>query len=217
MGAAARIQARPLLGGLSLRALSLSAPLARSNKVPEEPAGAPHDAPPADALLERAALGAASAGPAAASSDPPKLHPNYGRLPMPDPLPARVEGKRVVVGTDFLKTLAKGGFIVDKSLACKALLESPNEAMRICLPRRFGKSFNLSVITQFFNPITTHDCVPGAGARDFTAAYTRRRQPFSGSLLQERHPAFFDEHFAAIPVIHLNFKSTGFLKTIRGV
>ncbi|KAJ2781940.1 hypothetical protein H4R18_002581 [Coemansia javaensis] len=101
-----------------------------------------------------------------------------------------------------------GGFVVDKTLACKALLEESSNAVRISLPRRFGKSFNLSVIAQFFNPITTlDDCTAGVEPPDFAAAYRRRREMFSGSLLQEMHSDFFDRHFAAIPVIHLNFKA----------
>ncbi|KAJ2785792.1 hypothetical protein H4R18_000338 [Coemansia javaensis] len=36
------------------------------------------------------------------------------------------------------------GLVVDKSLICWALVNAGHKAIRICLPRRFGKTFNLS-------------------------------------------------------------------------
>ncbi|KAJ2774851.1 hypothetical protein IWQ56_000392 [Coemansia nantahalensis] len=114
-----------------------------------------------------------------------------------------------MAGSTFLKTLADDGFIVDKSLTCKALLETPEDAVRICLPRRFGKSFNLSVIEQFFNPVTVHECRDGTGKPDFDAARDDRRQLFRRSLLGKRYPEFVTSHFASIPVIQIDFKDSG--------
>ncbi|KAJ1732079.1 hypothetical protein LPJ61_002218 [Coemansia biformis] len=100
-----------------------------------------------------------------------------------------------------------GGFVVDKSLLCKAFLESHCTAPRVCLPRRFGKSFNLSVLERFFNVVTVHDC-PDIGAEnpDLDEARRRRERLFAGSLLKQNHPEFFDKHFARYPVIRIDFK-----------
>ncbi|KAJ2774042.1 hypothetical protein IWQ57_001008 [Coemansia nantahalensis] len=125
-----------------------------------------------------------------------------------DPLPptARVAGKRVAIGGDFLETSNKGGFIVDKTLTCKALLESPDRVVRICLPWGFGKSFNLSVIAQFFNTVTAKDCLSDTENPDLNAALERRRKLFCGSLLEQHHPEFVERHFATIPAIQIDFK-----------
>ncbi|KAJ2800219.1 hypothetical protein H4R21_003263, partial [Coemansia helicoidea] len=114
----------------------------------------------------------------------------------------------MAIGEDFLETSNRGGFIVDKTLTCKALLESPDKAVRICLPRRFGKTFNLSVIAQFFNPVTVHDCLGGAGESHFKEAHGRRRTLFCGSLLEKRYPEFVEENFAKTPVIQIDFKNS---------
>ncbi|KAJ2799778.1 hypothetical protein H4R21_003433 [Coemansia helicoidea] len=114
-----------------------------------------------------------------------------------------------MAGATLLDTLAGKGFIVDKTLTCKALLEIPSSAVRICLPRRFGKSFNLSVIEQFFNPATVNDCLDHAGEPDLNAARDRRRQLFRGSILEEKHPDFVEEQFSKTPVVQFNFKGSG--------
>ncbi|KAJ2795502.1 hypothetical protein H4R21_005082, partial [Coemansia helicoidea] len=98
------------------------------------------------------------------------------------------------------------GFIVDKTLVCKLLLEAPADAVRICLPRRFGKSFNLSVIEQFFNPVTANECRSGTEKSHFDAARDKRRKLFCESLLEQQHQEFVKKHFASIPVIHIDFK-----------
>ncbi|KAJ2748742.1 hypothetical protein IWQ56_007383, partial [Coemansia nantahalensis] len=167
-------QPHPSLAGLSLRALSLSAPAAHSEKVP--------------------------------GTDEPQ--PGHNSSGQPAPPQTRVVGKRMAIGEDFLETSNRGGFIVDKTLTCKALLESPDKAVRICLPRRFGKTFNLSVIAQFFNPVTVHDCLGGAGESHFKEAHGRRRTLFCGSLLEKRYPEFVEENFAKTPVIQIDFKNS---------
>ncbi|KAJ2801719.1 hypothetical protein H4R21_002692, partial [Coemansia helicoidea] len=118
----------------------------------------------------------------------------------------RVVGKRITIGSTFLGTFQLDGIIVDKTLVCKALLESPDKAVRICLPRRFGKTFNLSIIEQFFNLVTVNDCLGHPGEPDLDAARDRRRQLFCGSLLEQHNPEFVEKHFASIPVIHITFR-----------
>ncbi|KAJ2712883.1 hypothetical protein H4R19_002528 [Coemansia spiralis] len=173
------IQAHPSLRALSLRALSLSAPAAHSEKVP-------------DGVEQQPAAGTEK------SSKPQ----------MPYPPPAQVVGTNVVVGDDFLKTAAQDGFIVDKSLICKAFLHKRDRISRICLPRGFGKSFNLAVIAGFFNPATVHDCKGGTGIPYIEAAREQRRRLFSGSLLEQYHPDFVEKYFGKIPVVQINFKAS---------
>ncbi|KAJ2709943.1 hypothetical protein H4R19_003993, partial [Coemansia spiralis] len=178
IGAAATVQAHLLLSGLSLRALSLSAPAAHSEKAPS------------------------------GEKPEPKLPPRFRKRQMLAPLPAQVTGNDIIVGSNFLKTISKGGFIVDKSLICKVLLESPDEVTRICLPRRFGKSFSLDVIAQFFNPAisaTVHDCRHDEEQPLFDVGREQRRQLFDGSLLGQRHPDFVEKYFGRIPVIQIDF------------
>ncbi|KAJ2778511.1 hypothetical protein H4R18_004557 [Coemansia javaensis] len=99
------------------------------------------------------------------------------------------------------------GLIVDKSLICWALVNAGHKAIRICLPRRFGKTFNLSVIECFFNVATRHDATRHPGEPSIDAACGRRRELFRGSLLEQEHPGFVDRHFAKHPVIKINFKA----------
>ncbi|KAJ1718091.1 hypothetical protein LPJ61_006868, partial [Coemansia biformis] len=72
--------------------------------------------------------------------------------------PTKVTGQRFKAGGGFLEISDGGGFIVDKSLLCKAFLECEDDVVRVCLPRRFGKSFNLGVLAAFFNVVTVNDC-----------------------------------------------------------
>ncbi|KAJ2801517.1 hypothetical protein H4R21_002770 [Coemansia helicoidea] len=113
----------------------------------------------------------------------------------------------MVIGDDFLWASRQDGIIVDKTLVCKALLESPDKAVRICLPRCFGKTFNLSIIAQFFNPVTVNYRFGDTGKPDLDVARKQRRQLFCGSLLEQHHPDFVEKHFASTPVIHIDFKA----------
>ncbi|KAJ2771920.1 hypothetical protein IWQ56_001594 [Coemansia nantahalensis] len=176
-GAPTGIQPHLSLAGLSLRALSDSAPAARPEKAPE--------------------------------SGEPQPQPEHDSDKLPAPLPARVVGERVHGGDDVLCVFRRNGIIVDKTLVCKELLETPADAVRICLPRRFGKSFNLSVIEHFFNLVTVNDCLGHPGEPGLDAARDRRRQLFRGSLFEQFHPDFVEKHFASVPVIKINFACSG--------
>ncbi|KAJ2709421.1 hypothetical protein H4R19_004258, partial [Coemansia spiralis] len=179
IGASATVQVHPPLYELSLRTLTLCTPAAHSEKAPS------------GGELE------------------PELPPKPCKRMARAPLPAQVVGNDIIVGSDFLSTLAGGGFIVDKSLICKVLLAKLGSALRICLPRRFGKSFNLAVIAQFFNPVTVHDWKGYAGKPDFDAARERRRQLFTNSFLGQHHADFVEKYFGKIPVIQIDFAGAG--------
>ncbi|KAJ2641211.1 hypothetical protein IW137_003167, partial [Coemansia sp. RSA 1287] len=78
--------------------------------------------------------------------------------------------------------------------------------MRVCLPSHFGKTFNLSVIEEFFNVVTCQDAEPVNGSIDKAAGRANRMKLFKDSLLREENPEFFEEHFCKIPVIRINMK-----------
>ncbi|KAJ1718677.1 hypothetical protein LPJ61_006518 [Coemansia biformis] len=107
----------------------------------------------------------------------------------------------------FLETSDGGGFLVDKSLLCKAFLECGSYVVRVSLPPRFGKSFNLSVLEQFFDVVTVNDCPQRTEEPNLDAARELRERRFANSLLKQRHPEFFKAHFARYPVIRIDFQA----------
>ncbi|KAJ1719412.1 hypothetical protein LPJ61_006311 [Coemansia biformis] len=123
-------------------------------------------------------------------------------------LPTKVTGQRFKVGGGFLGISDGGGFIVDKSLLCKAFLEGKEDVVRVCLPRRFGKSFNLGVLAEFFNVVTVNDCPPDTDEPTLDLTRELRERRFADSLLKQNHPEFFMTHFARYPVIRIDFKAS---------
>ncbi|KAJ2277953.1 hypothetical protein EV176_001940, partial [Coemansia sp. RSA 451] len=121
--------------------------------------------------------------------------------------PVKVHGTIINVSGDFGRVARQGGIVLDKSLLCKALFDTP-APIRVCLPRRFGKTFNLSVIEEFFNVITCQDAEPVNGSIDKAAGRANRMELFKDSLLRGEHPEFFEEHFCKTPVIRINMKDT---------
>ncbi|KAJ1718346.1 hypothetical protein LPJ61_006680, partial [Coemansia biformis] len=122
-------------------------------------------------------------------------------------LPAKATGRGFIEG-GFLETSEGGGFRVDKSLLCRVFLECESYVVRVSLPPRFGKSFNLSVLEQFFNVVTMNDCPQGTEEPNLDAACELRERRFANSLLKQRHPEFFKTHFAHYPVIRIDFQAS---------
>ncbi|KAJ2203957.1 hypothetical protein IW145_003746 [Coemansia sp. RSA 521] len=121
--------------------------------------------------------------------------------------PVKVHGTIINVSGDFGRVARQGGIVLDKSLLCKALFDTP-APIRVCLPRRFGKTFNLSVIEEFFNVVTCKDAKLVDGNVDKAAGCANRMELFKDSLLRGEHPEFFEEHFCKTPVIRINMKDT---------
>ncbi|KAJ1873646.1 hypothetical protein LPJ55_002097 [Coemansia sp. RSA 990] len=120
--------------------------------------------------------------------------------------PSKVYGNRIEVNGDF-GTVARGnGVVLDKSLLCKALFDAGRTAICVCLPRRFGKTFNLSVLEEFFNIPHGEDAAAVNGIIDIEVARCSRLKLFEGSLLMENHPEFFEENFCKFPVIRISMK-----------
>ncbi|KAJ2387505.1 hypothetical protein GGI23_006259, partial [Coemansia sp. RSA 2559] len=148
---------------------------------------------------------------------PEKLYESY----RPSGSPARVSGSRVAASVKFTDAGGKGLCKVDKSLVCKGFWEEIEEAGRICLPRRSGKTYNLTQLLLFYSISPEEEylhSVPdsaistggisteGIQSMDVMERCRRKREYlFEGSLLQTMHPAFYREHFMKYPVLHISF------------
>ncbi|KAJ2003257.1 hypothetical protein GGI04_003033 [Coemansia thaxteri] len=113
--------------------------------------------------------------------------------------PTKVAGSRVSVGGDFGTIARRDGLIVDKTPLCYRLFEDVNEAACVCLPRRFGKTFNLSIVEEFFNVVAVDDVRSPSGRVDAVAGKAARFELFENSLLLTEHPEFFYAHFCKYP------------------
>ncbi|KAJ2767027.1 hypothetical protein IWQ56_003488, partial [Coemansia nantahalensis] len=138
----------------------------------------------------------------------------------PSGSPTRVSGSKVVASVKFTNLSRRELCKVDKTLVCKGFWDSIEEAGRICLPRRSGKTYNLTQLLLFFSSAPEHaklkdipDDILLNGmhtpaevcAMDIaTKCYYKREALFDGSLLQTMHPAFFNEHFMKHPVVYIN-------------
>ena len=60
------------------------------------------------------------------------------------------ERKQVPVGTSDFKKIVEGFYHIDKSLLIKDILDSKSEVFLFSRPRRFGKTFNMSMLKYYF-------------------------------------------------------------------
>ncbi|KAJ2835220.1 hypothetical protein FBU31_001682 [Coemansia sp. 'formosensis'] len=142
-------------------------------------------------------------------SEPPQT-PNHGMPPWVQAgvtrSPSSVTGNQLQANGDFGCIARNNGLIVDKTRLCKALFDCNAKVVCVCLPRRFGKTFNLSIVEEFFNVITNNDIKPVDGSIDTEAGRAERMKLFEKSLLLTTESEFFNEHFFRYPVIRINFK-----------
>ncbi|KAJ2496304.1 hypothetical protein GGH96_005924 [Coemansia sp. RSA 1972] len=147
---------------------------------------------------------------------PEKLADSY----RPSGSPTRVSGTKVVADINFANIDGNGVCKVDKSLVCKGFWDAVNKAGRICLPRRSGKTYNLTQLLLFFSqspeysklkeiPDSIIDCSQlgssyVAQLDMATKCRLKRECLFKDSLLQTMHPEFFQEHFMRYPVLHIS-------------
>ncbi|KAJ2849564.1 hypothetical protein IWW36_002539 [Coemansia brasiliensis] len=138
---------------------------------------------------------------------PSPKHSSQLQIPMHySSSPPKAYGSKINVNGDF-GTVARGnGVVLDKSLLCKALFDAGRTAICVCLPRRFGKTFNLSVLEEFFNILHGKDATVVNGVVDNETARCNRLKLFGGSLLLENYREFFDENFCKFPVIRISMK-----------
>ncbi|KAJ1773981.1 hypothetical protein LPJ74_000080 [Coemansia sp. RSA 1843] len=138
--------------------------------------------------------------------DSSKVTPEH-RPRVQEPLsPSKVSGRKILVGGDF-ETLGRGsGIVVDKTLICKALFEAKSSPICICLPRRCGKTFSLSIVEKFFNVLNNDDGPVVDGRLDEAECRRAREEFFKNRLLFDTEREFYDEHFCKYPVIRIDLK-----------
>ncbi|KAJ2688761.1 hypothetical protein IWW39_001976 [Coemansia spiralis] len=138
----------------------------------------------------------------------------------PSGSPTRVSGTKVVSDVNFTDVDCVGLCKVDKSLVCKGFWEAIGKVGRICLPRRSGKTYNLTQLLLFFSSsleLGKLENIPnsalssdGLGAQavsemDVASLCRKKREClFKDSLLLTKYPGFFKEHFMKYPVLYIS-------------
>ncbi|KAJ2321262.1 hypothetical protein GGI00_006087, partial [Coemansia sp. RSA 2681] len=139
----------------------------------------------------------------------------------PSGSPTRVSGTKVIASVKFTDAGSNSLCKVDKSLVCKGFWETIDEVGRICLPRRSGKTYNLTQLLLFFSmspeldyleamPDSVISSSGGFGAQavsemDVVGLCRKKREClFKDSLLQTKYPGFFAEHFMKYPVLYIS-------------
>lgn len=60
--------------------------------------------------------------------------------------------KKILIGTNrFSKLITEGGYFVDKTLMIKEFLERKKQVTVITRPRLFGKTINITMMSDFFD------------------------------------------------------------------
>ncbi|KAI9476696.1 hypothetical protein BX667DRAFT_515037 [Coemansia mojavensis] len=151
-----------------------------------------------------------------APATPNQAFGNLAEVYRPSGSPIRVTGTKVVTDVSFTDTDATGICKVDKSLVCKGFWDSINKAARICLPRRSGKTYNLTQLLLFFSCMPEQEyllTIPDTIIDDqdipqmdlATKCRLKRERLFEDSLLKKLHPKFYHEHFMKYPVLNISF------------
>ncbi|KAJ2256063.1 hypothetical protein GGI13_001328 [Coemansia sp. RSA 455] len=132
----------------------------------------------------------------------------------PSGSPTRVSGTKVVSDVNFTDVDGAGLCKVDKSLVCKGFWEAIVKVGRICLPRRSGKTYNLTQLLLFFSSSLElgklenipNSMIPEAVSDMDVVALCRKKREclFKDSLLLTKYPGFFKEHFMKYPVLYIS-------------
>ncbi|KAJ2739342.1 hypothetical protein GGI20_006124, partial [Coemansia sp. BCRC 34301] len=156
-----------------------------------------------------------------ATSKPPCTPERLLETLRPSGSPTRVSDTKVIASVKFTDAGSNSLCKVDKSLVCKGFWETIDEVGRICLPRRSGKTYNLTQLLLFFSMSPELDYLEtmpdsvisgngglGAGAvpdMDIVALCRKKREwLFKDSLLLAKYPGFFTEHFMKYPVLYIS-------------
>ncbi len=60
--------------------------------------------------------------------------------------------KQLKIGfSDYRHTIEENGYIIDKTLLIKEVIDNGHQVILAPRPRRFGKTFNLSMLRYFFD------------------------------------------------------------------
>ncbi|KAJ2071466.1 hypothetical protein GGH13_003335 [Coemansia sp. S155-1] len=132
----------------------------------------------------------------------------------PSGSPTRVSGTKVVADVNFTDVDSRGLCKVDKSLVCKGFWETIEKVGRICLPRRSGKTYNLTQLLLFFSMSPELDYLESmpdsmiaetVPVMDIAALCRKKREClFKDSLLQTMYSEFYAEHFMKYPVLYIS-------------
>ncbi|KAJ2654572.1 hypothetical protein IW148_006335 [Coemansia sp. RSA 1199] len=135
-----------------------------------------------------------------------------------------------VHASGFGYTTKHNGVAVDRTLVCKAFMDTEAKVVRVCSPDGFGKCFATSTIKKFFSVVTRHDMpresTSGynsnglASTLDPEVARAGRAKFFESTVLRQELPVFFDEHFCRHPVLLIDFRymhSDKFEHMCRGI
>ncbi|KAJ2031527.1 hypothetical protein IWW57_000671 [Coemansia sp. S610] len=132
----------------------------------------------------------------------------------PSGSPTRVSGTKVIASVKFTDAGTNSLCKVDKSLVCKGFWETIDEVGRICLPRRSGKTYNLTQLLLFFSMSPELDYLEAmpdsmiaecSGEADVIALCRKKREClFKDSLLQTMYPEFYAENFMKYPVLYIS-------------
>ncbi|KAJ1856422.1 hypothetical protein LPJ73_002179 [Coemansia sp. RSA 2703] len=151
-----------------------------------------------------------------------KLSASFARVPMrtpeklfqllrPSGSPTRVSGSKVVADVNFTDADYRGLCRVDKSLVCKGFWESVERVARVCLPRRSGKTYNMTQMLLFFSMLpeaenldrVSDSVIDDMSFEDGQVAEmtlaekcrAKREWLFRDSLLKSMDPQFYETHF----------------------
>ncbi|KAI8318302.1 hypothetical protein GQ54DRAFT_336355 [Martensiomyces pterosporus] len=104
-------------------------------------------------------------GPNDLDKQPPGLAGNVAPVPVPSLAgpPSKVPGTRIQTGSDFGVMARNTDIIVDKTLICKAFVKRGRAPVCVCLPKRYGKTFNLSISEKLLNVANSSDAHPMDG------------------------------------------------------
>ncbi|KAJ2495743.1 hypothetical protein GGH96_006270 [Coemansia sp. RSA 1972] len=130
----------------------------------------------------------------------------------------------------FGYTTKHNGAAVDRTLVCKAFMDTEAKVVRVCSPDGFGKCFATSTIKKFFSVVTRHDMpresTSGYNSNDIPTtldpeiARAERAKVFESTVLRQELPAFFDEHLCRYPVLLIDLRhmhSNKFVHVCRGI
>ncbi|KAJ1813551.1 hypothetical protein LPJ75_003137, partial [Coemansia sp. RSA 2598] len=150
----------------------------------------------------------------------PRTPDKLFQLLRPSGSPTRVSGSKVVADVNFTDADYRGLCKVDKSLVCKGFWESIEKVGRICLPRRSGKTYNMTQMLLFFSMLpeaaklnrvsdsVIEDC--GFSTEQILQmsvadrCRVKREWLFEDSLLQTMDPQFYQTHFMKYPVLQIS-------------
>ncbi|KAJ2236700.1 hypothetical protein H4R99_000142 [Coemansia sp. RSA 1722] len=153
-------------------------------------------------------------------SNVPRTPDKLFQLLRPSGSPTRVSGSKVVADVNFTDADYRGLCKVDKSLVCKGFWESIEKVGRICLPRRSGKTYNMTQMLLFFSILPEAELVEaipdnvlvssGLSAEQLLQMSVadrcriKREWLFKDSLMQTMDPQFYQTHFMKYPVLQIS-------------